>query len=280
MDEIFDLVIIGSGPAGVSAALTARHRGKSALIVSTAPEDSPLCRAEHVDNYPGFHNATGRELVDAFVKHAEASGVKFARGRALAVADMGGVFGVSVGADFVQGRSVVLACGLNRAKPFPGESEFLGRGVSYCATCDGMLYRGKPVAVIGQSADAPEEAEYLRGIGCIVEYFDSQRAKKYEIKGEERVTTLTADGADYAVDCVFVLRSGLSPDSLLPGLETIGAHISVDAEMATNLPGVFAAGDCIGGPYQVAKAAGDGNVAGLSACKYVENLSKQTGGKH
>lgn len=274
MDEIFDVLIIGSGPAGVSAALTARHRGKSALIVTTAPENSPLCKAEHVDNYPGFHNATGRELVDAFVQHAEASGVKFARGRALAVADLGGVFGVSVGSDFVQGRSVVLAVGLSRAKPFPGEEEYLGRGVSYCATCDGMLYRGKPVAVIGLSNDAPEEAEYLKSVGCSVEYFDAARAKKYEIKGAERVSALTADGVDYAVDCVFIFRPGMAPGSLLPGLELDGAAIKVNADMATNLPGVFAAGDAVGGPYQVAKAVGDGNVAGLSACKYVENLSK------
>ena len=268
MDEIFDLLIIGSGPAGVSAALTARHRGKSALIITTSPEDSPLYRAEHVDNYPGLPAATGAELVQSFVDHAEKSGVKFARGRALAVADLGGTFGVSVGADFVQGRSLVLACGLTRAKPYPGEAEFLGRGVSYCATCDGMLYRGRPVAVIGLSADAPEEAEYLRGIGCQVEYFDLSRAKRYEIRGDERVTALTADGTDYAADCVFILRSGIAPDSLLPGL-------AVDAAMATSVPGVFAAGDCTGAPYQVAKAAGEGNIAGLSACKYVEQKTKE-----
>ena len=274
MDEVFDILVIGSGPAGVSAALTARHRGKTALLITTAPEDSPLYKAEHVDNYPGLPAATGAELVDAFLSHAEKSGVKLMRGRALAVADLGGAFGVSVGSDFVQGRAVVLACGLTRAKPYPGEAEYLGRGVSYCATCDGMLYRGKNVAVIGLSADAPEEAEYLRGIGCNVEYFDAKRAKRYEIKGGERVTALTADGEDFAVDCVFILRSGLAPDSLLPGLALEGGHIAVDAGMATNIPGVFAAGDCTGAPYQVAKAAGEGDIAGLSACKYIENTNR------
>ena len=275
MDEIFDLIIIGAGPAGVSAALTARHRGKTALIVTTAPEDSPLYKAEHVDNYPGFHNATGPELVEAFIRHALDSGVKLMRGRALAVADLGGVFGVSVGSEFVQGRSVVLAGGLTRAKPFPGEAEYLGRGVSYCATCDGMLYRGKRVAVVGLSADAPEEAEYLRSIGCEVEYFDSARAKKYAVSGAERVTGLMADGVEYPVEGVFIFRSGLAPDSLLPGLKTEGGHIAVDADMSANLPGVFAAGDVVGAPYQVAKAVGEGNLAGLSACKYVENKTKE-----
>ena len=274
MDGIFDLVIIGSGPAGVSAALTARHRGKTALIVSSAPEDSPLARAEHVDNYPGFHNATGLELLEAFVRHAEASGAALMRGRALNAADMGGVFGVSVGADFVQGRSLVIAGGLTRAKPYPGEEEYLGRGVSYCATCDGMLYRGRRVAVIGLSADAPEEAEYLRQIGCEVEYFDASRAKKYAVSGGERAERLTADGVAYAVDCVFILRPGVSPASLLPGLKTEGGHICVGADMSTSIPGVFAAGDVTGAPYQVAKAVGEGNIAALSACRYVENAAK------
>ena len=275
MDEVFDIVIIGSGPAGVSAALTARHRGKTALIITTAPEDSPLYRAEHVDNYPAMPSATGAQLVEAFVAHAERSGVKFMRGRALAVADMGGVFGVSVGADFVQGRSLVLACGLNRAKPFPGEAEYLGRGVSYCATCDGMLYRKKRIAVIGLSADAPEEAAFLRQIGCEVEYFDAGRAKKYEISGGSRVESLTADGQVYPVEGVFIFRSGVSPASLLPGLETDGGHIVVNRDMETNFPGVFAAGDVTGAPYQVAAAVGEGNIAGLSACKYVENKAKE-----
>ena len=76
------------------------------------------------------------------------------------------------------------------------------------------------------------------------------------------------------MDCVFILRSGLAPDSLLPGLALEGGHIAVDAAMATNIPGVFAAGDCTGAPYQVAKAAGEGNIAGLSACKYIENTNR------
>ena len=182
------------------------HRGKSALIVSSAPEDSALWKAEHVDNYPGFHNATGAELLTALTEHARASGAGIVRGHALSVLPMGESFGVSVGADFVEGRAVIIACGLSRAKPFPGEAEFLGRGVSYCATCDGMLYRGRRVAVVGLAADAPEEAEYLRQIGCEVEYFDAKRARKYEIRGAERVSALLADGVEYPADCVFVLR--------------------------------------------------------------------------
>ena len=270
-----DVIIIGGGPAGVSAALTAMHRGKTALIVSSPPEDSPLWKAEHIDNYPGLPGVTGRELLQKLLLHAEGSGAQLMRGRVLSIMPMGTSFGVSVGSDFVQGRSVVIASGLSRAKPYPGETQFLGAGVSYCATCDGMLYRGKEVAVIGLSADAPEEAEFLRSIGCEVEYFDAARAKKYEIKGADRVEKLVADGEEYEVSCVFILRSGVAPGSLVPGLELDGAHIKVNADMATNVPGVFAAGDCVGAPYQAAKAAGEGNIAGISAAKYVENILKE-----
>ena len=270
-----DVIVIGGGPAGVSAALTAMHRGKTALIVSSAPEDSPLWKAEHIDNYPGLPGVTGRELVETLLRHAEGSGAKVMRGRVLSVLPMGGSFGVSVGSDFVEGRAVVVASGLSRAKPYPGEAEFLGAGVSYCATCDGMLYRGKKVAVIGLSADAPEEAEFLRSIGCEVEYFDAARAKKYEIKGGERVEKLVADGEEFDVSCVFILRAGVAPGSLAPGLKLDGPHIKVDAGMATSVPGVFAAGDCVGAPYQVAKAVGEGNIAGISAAKYVENILKE-----
>ena len=275
MDTVFDIIIIGSGPAGVSAALTARQRGKSALIVTTAPEDSPLWKAERVDNYPGFPGASGRELVEAFIAHAQAAGAEIMRGRALAVADLGGVFGVSVGADFVQGRAVILAPGLARSKPYPGEEEFLGRGVSYCATCDGMLYRGRRTAVIGLSADAAEEADYLRSIGCEVEFFDAARAKGCAIHGGERVTSLTVSGEEHPADAVFIFRAGVSPAGLCPGLETEGGRIVTDAAMATNLPGIFAAGDAAGTPYQVAKAVGDGCAAALSACKFIENKSKE-----
>ena len=245
-----DVIIIGGGPAGVSAALTAMHRGKTALIVSSPPEDSPLWKAEHIDNYPGLPGVTGRELLQKLLLHAEGSGAKIMRGRVLSVLPMGGAFGVSVGSNFVQGRAVVIASGLSRAKPYPGEAEFLGAGVSYCA-------------------------EFLRSIGCEVEYFDAARAKKYEIRGSQRVEALIADGTEYAVECVFILRAGVVPGSLVPGLELEGPHIKVNADMATSVPGVFAAGDCVGAPYQVGKAVGEGNIAGISAAKYVENTHEE-----
>lgn len=269
-----DIVIIGGGPAGISAALTAAQRGKTSAIITSAAEDSLLWKAEKIDNYPGLPGVTGKELIEKLTAHAQSVGVRFIRGRALSVVPMGEMFGVSVRSEFLDCGAVVLATGVARGKAFPGEKEFLGAGVSYCATCDGMLYREKSVAVIGLSADAPEEAEFLRSMGCRVEYFDAKRAKKYEIKGAERVEAVVADGTAYPVDGVFILRSGVAPDTLLPGLGTDKGHILVDGEMATSVPGVFAAGDCVGTPYQVAKAAGEGNIAGISAAKFIENHAK------
>ncbi len=272
---MFDALIIGGGPAGISAALTLRQRGKSVLIVSTAVQDSPLWRAELVDNYPGMPAMSGADMLNGMHSHAKASGVEFIQGRATSVVNMGESFGVAVGADFYESSSVIMAVGAALPKGFPGEKEYLGRGVSYCATCDGMLYRSKRVAVIAQSAEADEEAEFLRSIDCDVEYFDKARAKKFEIQGEERLKTLVADGTSYEVEAVFIFRSAVATDSLLPGLGTVTNMILHDEDMATNISGVFTCGDGAGTPYQVAKAVGEGNIAGISASKYIEKKKKK-----
>lgn len=270
----YDIVVLGSGPAGLSAAVAARGRNKSVLVVGNRWQDSPLARAECVDNYLGLPSMTGAELMDRFTRHAEESGANLVTGKVISLMAWEG-FHLTVGNELYEGSSLILAPGVVRQAKYPGEMEYLGRGVSYCATCDGMLYRGKRVAVIGLSADAPEEAEYLSSIGCEVEYFDTKRAKRYEIKGGERVEALVADGVEYPAECVFILRSGLAPDSLLPGLGLENGHIKVGPDMSTNIPGVFAAGDCTGAPYQVAKAAGEGNIAALSASKYIENKRQE-----
>ena len=169
-----------------------------------------------------------------------------------------------------------------RQSKYPGEEQFLGRGVSYCATCDGMLYRGKPVAVVGRAPDAPQEANYLKSLGCQVVYVAARepqgldreipwvRANRLAVKGEQTVTALEADGADIPCAGIFILRQAVAPTDLLPQLETENGAIKVDRRMATNVDGVFAAGDCTGGPLQVAKAVGEGHTAGLSACEYLD----------
>ena len=266
-----DLLIIGGGMAGLTAAIYALRAGKSVLLTEKETFGGQITSAPRVENYPGMPGVSGGEMLEQMTRQAADLGVTFHKGHATSILPMGERFGIAVESDYLEAGCVILTTGVTRGKPYPGESELLGRGVSYCATCDGMMYRNRPVAVIGLREDAPEEAEFLRSIGCQVEYFDRSRARDYRILGEQKVTGLAADGTEYPVDGVFILRPGVAPDMLLPGLETDRGTIVTDREMRTNIPGVFAAGDCTGAPYQIAKSVGEGNIAALSAVKYLDS---------
>ena len=277
----YDIIVLGSGPAGLSAAVTARGRNKSVLVIGNRWQDSPLARAERVDNYLGMPGMTGMEMLEAFQRHAQEMGVEMVTGKVLSIMEWEG-FHLTVGSQLYQGSALILAPGVVRQAKFPGEETYLGRGVSYCATCDGMLYRNKPVAVVGRSKDAPHEAAYLKSIGCQVVYVAPKRpdqleedipflqAAKLAVKGEQTVTALEADGADIPVNGVFILREAVAPGDLLPGLTLENRAIQVDRSMATSVPGVFAAGDATGAPLQVSKAVGEGLIAALSACEYLD----------
>lgn len=277
----YDIIVLGSGPAGLSAAVTARGRNKSVLVIGNRWQDSPLARAERVDNYLGMPGMTGMEMLEAFQRHAQEMGVEMVTGKVLSIMEWEG-FNLTVGSQLYQGSALILAPGVVRQAKFPGEETYLGRGVSYCATCDGMLYRNKPVAVVGRSKDAPHEAAYLKSIGCQVVYVAPKRpdqleedipflqAAKLAVKGEQTVTALEADGADIPVNGVFILREAVAPGDLLPGLTLEKGAIQVDRSMATSVPGVFAAGDATGAPLQVSKAVGEGLIAALSAFEYLD----------
>ena len=276
-----EILVLGAGPAGLAAAVAARGRNKSVLVIGNRWEDSPLAKAEQVDNYLGLPGRTGRQLLQEYVDHAAAMGVEFVTGRAISLMEFNG-FMVTVGSQVYDGKALILAPGVVRQTKYPGEEEFLGRGVSYCATCDGMLYRGREVAVVGRSPDAPAEANYLHSIGCKVTYVASKRSEgldeaipfvqagRLAVKGENMVTALEADGVDIPCAGIFILRPAVAPTDLLPALETEGGYIKVDRTMATNVQGVFAAGDCTGLPLQIAKAVGEGHIAALSACEYLD----------
>ena len=136
-----------------------------------------------------------------------------------------------------------------------------------------MLYRGRSVAVLGFSDSARKEADFLQSIGCTVSYF--HRPKSCTIAGGDTVETVTCDGVTEAVDCVFILRPTMAPTDLFPGLATDNGYVTVDRRMTTNLPGLFAAGDCTGGPLQVAKAVGEGLVAGQSAAAFAAEVERK-----
>lgn len=282
----YDIAVVGGGPAGLSAAINARARGKSVVVVGNDYRESPLYRAERVDNYLGMPGMTGAQLLEAYRRHAESMEVDFRAGRVLNIMQPEGTCYLSIGSEMETAKAVVLATGVVRGKKLPGEVKYLGRGVSYCATCDGMLYRGKPVVVVGMAPDAPEEANFLQGIGCQVTYVSARapeglvpaipyvKSGRLEIVGEDGVTALRVGDTELPAQCVFLLRSAMPPTDLLPdlALEENG-YITVNRQMGTNLPGIFAAGDCTGLPLQLSKATGEGLVAGQAAAEYVDQLS-------
>ena len=225
-----DILILGAGPAGLSAAVAARQKNRSALVISNPSGQNPLSRAERIDNYLGMPGMNGVEMLTAFEEHARKMGADFVTGRVISAMALGEQFFLTVGSEVYEGRRLILASGVARGAKYPGEQEFLGRGVSYCATCDGMLYRNRPVVVVGRSKDAPQEANYLKSLGCQVVYVSPQepkgldreipfvRAGKLEVRGTDRVSALVADGAELPCEGVFILRDALAPTDLLPDL--------------------------------------------------------------
>lgn len=266
---MYDIAVIGGGPAGLSAAIHARARDQRVLLVTNEPTASPLCKAEAIDNYPGLPHVDGRALVEAFVHQAKDLGVEIRLGRVLNVMPAGGRFLLGIGSDVAEAKAVILATGAARPAKLPGEAELLGRGVSYCATCDGMLYRGKRVAVAGDAPDLEEETAFLEKIGCLVTRVPLAGLKMF---GEARVEAVESKGERIPCDGVFLLRRSIALADLLPGLELEGGYIKADRHMRTNLPRVYAAGDCTGAPLQIAKAVGEGQMAAHTAVQDMEEM--------
>ena len=150
---MYDIGIIGGGPAALSAAVSARQRNKSVCIFGRSLDSSLLFAAEKVDNYLGLPDLSGEELLNQFYAHARKQGVEFVESRIKQIMPMGEYFVINADNNFVQAKTLILATGINKSRGIAGETEYLGKGVSYCATCDGMLYRGKNVVVVGENAE-------------------------------------------------------------------------------------------------------------------------------
>ena len=290
--ERYDIAIIGTGPAGVSAALTAKNRNKSILLLGSRQMSEKVAKAHEIRNYPGLPFVKGEEMAAAFRDQLEKMDIPVTEKRIGAVYAMGEYFALQAGEEMLEAKTVILATGVVSAKPLPGEEALLGRGVSYCATCDAPLYRGRTAAVIGYSPREEAEAAFLSEVCSRVLYFPMYpeetdlpetveviREKPAEILKAETGAAVKTETGEYPADGVFVLREAVAPAQLVPGLETDGAHVKVNRKMETNLPGVFACGDLSGTPYQYIKAAGEGNVAAISAAAYLDRTEKEKGGK-
>lgn len=281
---IYDSVIIGTGPAGLSAALTLKLRGKNIIWIGSRNMSDKVCKAECISNYPGFINISGAELNETFRSQTEAMDIEIAEKMVNSIMPFSDHYAVMAGSEFYESRTVILATGTANTATLPGETDYVGRGVSYCATCDGNLYRGKTVAVICNNVRFEHEVKYLSEIAGNVYYFPLyknvsvsadnikiQTEKAVEIVGDgKRVSGVRLrDGSTADVNGVFCLRDSVALSALMPQLGTEDGHISVDRSMSTNIKGVFAAGDCTGRPYQYAKAVGEGNVAAHSVLEFL-----------
>lgn len=278
----YDCIIIGSGPAGLSAAINLKTYNKSFLWFGNAKMSEKVQKAEKVVNYPGLPELTGQELVNAFVQHKDSQGLEIMDKIVSSIYDMGGYYTVMAENQFYETESIILATGVVLANQYPGEAEFVGRGVSYCATCDGALYKGKTIAVISTAKRFEHEVEFLAELAekvylfpfykdCEIDKDNVEFIKKpiKEVKGGFRVEELNLGDEALAVDGVFIMRNAIAPTTLLNTLEVADGHIVVNRQMETNLKGVYAAGDCTGKPYQYAKAVGEGNVAAHSVIEYL-----------
>ena len=320
---MYDVAIIGSGPAGLSAAINLKQRNKTVIWFGSPELSEKVQKSEKIANYPGAGLLSGSELNAKFVAHAAALELESTPKMVNGVMPMGDKFSISAGTDVYEAKALLLATGVMSGKTFPGEADFVGRGVSYCATCDGFLYKGKTIAAFCGAKRYEEEIEYLAEVAekvylfpgykdCTValENVEISTKKIAEVIGEMKVTGLKLAGAKGAasnadktsgaasdtaetsgaaskagetsgaandaaeqdvlpVDALFCLRDAISPGTLIPGIEMDGNHIKVGRNMSTSIPGCFAAGDCTGTPYQIAKAVGEGNVAAHGILAYL-----------
>jgi len=247
-----------------------------------------VLKAEKIKNYPGLAAVSGEELAAAFLNQMEKEGISVTKKTVTGVYQLGESYSLLCDQEEISARAVILATGVEAVKQISGEAEFLGRGVSYCATCDGFLYKGKSVAVVCTDKSLEHEVTYLSTLAARVYLFplyknveisasnvEICRGKPLAVTGSKRAEKIVSAEGEIAVDGVFFLKTAVSPAVLVAGLNVENGRVVVDRMCKTNLSGCFAAGDCTGRPYQYAKAVGEGNVAAHSANEYLADIKKK-----
>ncbi|UOD34816.1 thioredoxin-disulfide reductase [Deferribacteraceae bacterium V6Fe1] len=305
LKEVYDIVIVGGGPAGLTAGIYAARDNLDTLIIEKNFPGGQVGITEMVENYPGFPDGIlGGDLSEKFFQHARKFGVQVKNGICSKIETDGKYKIVSFNDMKIKAKAVIMASG---AKPLhldvPGENKFLGRGISFCATCDGAFYKDKVVAVIGGGDSAVEEGHYLTKFAkkvYVVHRRDKLRAAKIlqdrafanpkmefvyncvvkEVKGEQKIEAITLYNKaedkefDLVVDGVFVFIGWTADTELLKGIVEMddSGFIKTDEHMATNVPGIFSAGDNrLKELRQIVTAVADGAIAAKSAEKYIED---------
>ncbi len=280
---MYDVTIIGAGPAGISAAIYVKRANLNVLVLYFG--ESNLEQASKIDNYYGFADGiSGEDLFKNGIKQAQNLGVEVKELEVLGIEPVGETFNVKTENENFETKTVIIATGNRKLKPnIKGIEEFEGKGISYCAICDAFFYRNKNVAVIGNGKFAVNEATELSHVASKITILTNGLKKpecEFEvntniinaIKGENRVTEVEfEDGSKMQIDGVFIAlgEAGASDFAKTLGIMQEGDNIKINEKMETNVPGIYACGNITGGLLQVCKAVYEGAEAGLSAVNYV-----------
>jgi thioredoxin reductase (NADPH) len=280
---MYDIAVVGRGPAGVSAAINASIRNKS--IIMFGKDSSKVLSSPIIYNYPGLPSIPGPTLAEKLYEHLKTTTAILSSKHITAIYSLGDYFAIQAEDEMLEAKAVILTVGVDFKKSIEGEDIFLGMGVSYCATCDAPLYKGKNVVVVGYNKESIEEVKFLSEICSKVTFvpvtkdaynfnnnIEVLRDTPVRFEGINHAERLILKNAAIEADGFFVIKDSYPLGALVPGLEVDGPHVVVNKHMETNIKGLFAAGDVTGKPYQVAKAIGDGQIAALSA---VEMLNKE-----
>jgi thioredoxin reductase (NADPH) len=304
-EEIYDVIIVGAGPAGLTAGLYASRHNNKTLILEGNRIGGKVLEAHWVENYPGFpEGISGPELMNLIENHTLKFGAEIKKETVIGMSDIGDLKMLSTrSGGFYQAKSLIIATGVSRKSlSVKGENEFKGRGVSYCGVCDGPFFNEKVVAIIGEGHEAVHDIEVLSDIASKViaipgkkgynesypelEYLKKNSKVKFiknanitEIGGENFVEYIKLDnGEEIKLDGVFIILDQIPTAGILSDVGVItdsGGCIISDKDQKTNVDGIFAAGDCCCKGLQIVTATGMGAVAALNAMKHVKQLTRK-----
>ena len=302
---MYDIIIIGAGPAGMTAAIYGQRAGKSTLMIDKAGYGGNIITTPSVENYPGLKDVSGMDFAQLLFDQATSFGAEYESAEVIGITDAAGVKTVHTDAGDFDGRTVIIATGAtNRKLGLDREEQLVGSGVSFCATCDGMFFRGRDVAVIGGGNTALEDAEYLAGVAnkvYLVHRRDRFRGEQKTVDrlaklenvefvlnstpvrfvGDTNVTGLvvkdneTGEERELAVQGVFEAVGQVPQNSNFADMTELdeAGYIKATEACKTDRPGIFVAGDCRTKKVrQLDTAAADGTIAALAASDYINSL--------
>ena len=302
---MYDIIIVGAGPAGMTAAIYAERAGKSTLMIDKAGYGGNIVTTPSIENYPGLKDISGADFAQALYEQATGFGAEYQFAEVTGITDAAGVKTVHTDAGDFDAKAVIIATGQTfRKLGLDREDKLVGSGVSFCATCDGMFFRGRDVAVIGGGNTALEDAEYLAGVANKVylvhrrgsfrgEQKTVDRLKKLEnvefvlnstpvrFIGDSKVEGLvvknneTGEERELAVQGVFEAVGQIPQNANFKDIADLDdtGYIKAAEDCQTPQPGIFVAGDCrVKKVRQLDTAAADGTIAALAACDYINSL--------